>query len=113
MRQGVSYPIQIENGTLKLSSGDRLNTEAIFSVLETRPTERIERPSYGTPDFVFSPVNSVYAIPSRIEASLVDQIAEIKKFFVNGDVIEGDLINISIQYQSDEKLQELKLQIEV
>jgi phage baseplate assembly protein W len=113
MRQGLKYPITAKDGKLVLSSGDRLNTEAIFSVLETRPTERVERPSYGTPDFVFASVANVNAIPSRIEASLVDQIAEISQVEVTGNVITNERLNISITYQSEEKKQELKLNIEI
>jgi hypothetical protein len=71
--RSITYPLSIENGTLKFSEGSRVGIEQIRSVLETRPTERIERPAYGTPSFVFTSLRDSYIVGARIEAALVEQ----------------------------------------
>lgn len=73
-RRGVSYPLQIVNGSLRVSEDYDLIREAIASVLETRQLERVLRPDYGTPDFVFSTVSRNGAIAERMQLSLEQQI---------------------------------------
>ena len=94
-----AYPIQLDsNGRIKLSYDTDCDRDAIFSVLETRPGERIERPTYGTPDFVFEGLTNAVAIPSRVEAALTDQISTVDSFEVTGAVQDEGILTMEISY---------------
>lgn len=85
IRRGFSYPLQVDNGGLKLSEDADLVAEAIYSVLETRIGERVWRPrSYGTPDYCFSAVSNAAFIPARMEVALQEQVTDPDEFQVIG-----------------------------
>lgn len=107
----IAYPLQIENGTLKLSRGYECDRDAIFSVLQTKVGERIERPSYGTPDYVFSAVGSVQPVLGRIEAALTDQIPALLAIDVSGSINDAGLLDMAIEYSSQEGADTLGLRI--
>ena len=46
-KRGLTYPLQIVNGRLAVSTDLALVEEQIVSVLETRPFERVMRSDYG------------------------------------------------------------------
>ena len=73
----LAYPIQIENGSLKLSKGFQIDIDSVFSVLETVPGERILEPSYGLADYLFSSIINTTLISSRVKIALIDQIANV------------------------------------
>ena len=51
--RGLSYPLQINGGGLKISSNSDRIYEQILEVLETRVGERIMRQFFGIPDLIF------------------------------------------------------------
>ncbi len=105
LKQGLSYPLAYDgNGSLKLSKDEDLVAEAIYSVLETRPGERVMRPKYGTPSFVFEAVSSIGIHSGRIEAALTDQVSDPDSFSVYGDYLEEGIIDLVVSY----RLQELE-----
>lgn len=52
--RGIAYPLQAQNGTLVLAEDTAIIRGWILSVLQTEPFERVMRPGYGTPDFLFT-----------------------------------------------------------
>jgi hypothetical protein len=100
IKQGLSYPPAYDgNGSLKLSKDEDLVADAIYSVLDTRPGERVIRQKYGTPSFVLESVSSLGIHTGRIEASLSDQVSDPDSFSVDGDYFEEGIVDIEIRYR--------------
>lgn len=98
IRRGFSYPLRIEEGSLGLSEDSDLIREAIFSVLETRWFERVMRPSYGTPDYVFESVRDTSAIAEQILQALETQIEGVSSWKVSGTIDDSGVLRIAIDY---------------
>jgi hypothetical protein len=112
MRCTFAYPIQLdEKGRIKLSYGMECDRDSIFSTIETRPGERVERPLYGTPDFVFEGLTDAISIPSRIEVALTDQISTVQKFEVAGTVFDAGILDMTIAYFVDGEPQSTALRV--
>lgn len=95
--QGFTYPLTIKNGGLSLSTDFDLIRQQIMSVLETRPFERIMRPNYGTPDFIFDAVNDVSIIVERITIALETQING-PTFAIEGAVNDDGVVTIAVNW---------------
>jgi hypothetical protein len=93
--QGLTYPLTLNNGGLQLSQDYALVGQAIMSVLETRPYERIMRPNYGTPDLVFDAGSDISLIVERIHIALETQIPDVQ-FAVTGDVGDDGDCRLSV-----------------
>lgn len=107
-----AYPIQLdEKGRIKLDYDVECDSSAIFSTIETRPGERVERPLYGTPDFVFEGLTDAVSIPSRIEAALTDQISTVQKFEVTGAVADAGILDVAIAYFVEGEAQSTALRV--
>lgn len=98
-RRGISYPLAVVDGDLSLSVDADLVVEAIYSVLETRPHERVMRIPYGTPSFAFEGISHSSVITGRLEVSLVDQVADPDSFTVSGFQLEEGLFDIEVRYR--------------
>lgn len=99
--RGLAYPLQVFNGSLKLSEDFDTIRDAIFGVLETRPRERIWRADFGCPDFVFDAVQHPQAVLSRIKVALEEQIPDVA-FEVMGNIQEDGAFNVRIEWSIDE-----------
>jgi len=108
--QSIKYPLTITNGSLVFSTNIDIIVDRIFSVLETRPHERVESPNYGTPSFIFDTVNNVTLILARIEVALLEQIPELSRLNLSGTV-SGSVITIAIEFSYQETLKTLTVQI--
>lgn len=97
-KRGLSYPIQIEDGGLKLSEDLDLIREAIYSVLETRWFERAMRPGYGTPDYIFTAVQNENLIAEQIRQALETQILGVDEWRVEGNAYDNGVLELSINY---------------
>lgn len=109
--RGLTYPLQIVNGGLKTSTDIDLLREAIYSVLETVPSERVMQYTYGTPQLVFDAISSFNVVLEIIRQALETQIPEVSRFEVLGDIDDegvgrvtinwavGELPQVPIQYQ--------------
>lgn len=51
--RGISYPLEISNGGLKVSANSDRIYEQVREIIETRIGERIMRQFFGTPDLIF------------------------------------------------------------
>jgi hypothetical protein len=76
MITGISYPIQIENGNLKLVSDEDLYQGHILSLLETRPFERVMLPGYFTPDQLFQSYDQLVPDNTKLELILTRWIPQ-------------------------------------
>ncbi|MBW4670429.1 MAG: GPW/gp25 family protein [Cyanomargarita calcarea GSE-NOS-MK-12-04C] len=99
--RGLAYPLQISNGSLKLSEDLDCIRDAIFTVLEVRPGELVMRQQFGCPDFVFDAVQHPQAVLSRIKVALEEQIPDVE-FEVTGNVEESGVFNVRIEWSIDE-----------
>lgn len=97
--RGLTYPLQISNGGLSLSTDEQLVEERIISVLETRPFERIMRADYGLPDSTFETIQPA-AIDAKISNSIVEQVGNIQDLSVKGIWTQGEegIYSVTITY---------------
>jgi hypothetical protein len=98
-KRGLTYPLQIVNGNLAVSTDLDLVREHIVSVLETRPFERVMRLDYGLPDQVFSVVQPEI-IDSKISSAIEREVTEVEDLKVMGEwyASEDGLYNVNIYY---------------
>ncbi len=99
--RGLSYPLEVVNGNLKLSEDAQLVSEHIYSVLETRPYERVMRASYGLQDNTFDVMNPI-AINAKISTAIFEEVGgEIEDLRVEGAWQKGDsgIYNVRILYK--------------
>lgn len=54
--RGLKYPLELENGGLKVVSGDELTASWIRHVITTEKFELIMRPTYGVNNELFEPL---------------------------------------------------------
>lgn len=87
--RGLSYPLQISNGSLSLSSDLNLVEEHIISVLETRKFERVMRASYGMREYIFETSKPV-AINAQIHSVVMEEVTELSYLEVTGNFEAGD-----------------------
>ncbi|MBE9178662.1 hypothetical protein IQ268_08830 [Oculatella sp. LEGE 06141] len=96
-QRGIAYPLQIENGTLKLAEDVELTRCHILSVLETEPLERIMQPQYGTPDLLFNAVPDVHLTAQTVRQALEREVSNIE-FNVTGRIGENGAAIVSIYW---------------
>ncbi|MDF5718219.1 MAG: hypothetical protein PUP93_31215 [Rhizonema sp. NSF051] len=95
----LQYPLGASQGRLLLSQESNIEKDAIFSVLETRPHERIMRPlSYGTEDYIFESITSQSLIPIRVQSALRNQIANLGSVQVTGAVSDSGVQTLDIEW---------------
>lgn len=97
--RGLTYPLQVRNGGLNLSTDAQLVEERIISVLETRPFERIMRADYGLPDGVFETMQPA-AIDARISNAISEQVGGLQDLSVKGSWALGEegVYTVTITY---------------
>lgn len=98
--RSLSYPLTLQNGTLKTSTDYDVIRERIFQILETRPLERVMQSRYGTPDFVFNTYPTVAIVVERITIALETQIEGVE-FGVSGTLNEDGTCQITIAWAID------------
>ena len=82
--RGISYPLTIENGNLKVSTDYDLLSQQIRSIVETRYFERVMRASYGIGDYVLE-ILDPGQINSAIQYSILNNVEGITALNVMGD----------------------------
>lgn len=93
--RGIAYPLQLENGTLKVATDLDLRRGHIRSVLETYKLERVMNAEYGLPHLVFSSVNRAAVVAERIRLELTRQIVDVD-FEVNGSIDDSGTMSIEV-----------------
>lgn len=100
----LRYPLAVKNGSLALSEDYNTIRDAIFSVLETRPGERVLQPRFGSPDFIFDAVGHPQAVLSRIQTALEEQIADVN-FEVTGAIDDSGAFSVRVEWEVEGNLQ--------
>jgi len=98
--RGISYPLTVEKGNLKVSTDYELITQQIRSVIETRYYERVMRADYGIGDYVLEVLNPAQ-VNSAIQYSILQNVDGLSALNVSGDwETEGDsgLYRVFIEY---------------
>lgn len=98
--RGISYPLTVENGNLKVSTDYELVTQQIRSVIETRYYERVMRADYGIGNYVLE-ILDPGQINSAIQYSILENVKGLSSLSVSGDwQTEGEdgLYRVFIQY---------------
>jgi hypothetical protein len=96
--QGIAYRLAVANGDLVLTSDVDLIRDHIFSVLETEPRERVMRPGYGTPDFLFTGVRDINLIAQFIRQCLEQEIPGVQ-FSVTGTIADDGAGQVAVNWQ--------------
>jgi len=82
--RGLTYPLTIENGNLKVSTDYATVTQQIRSVIETRYYERVMRADYGIGNYVLE-VMDPGQINSAIQYSILQNVNGLSDLMVSGD----------------------------
>ena len=99
IRSTLQYPLSASQGRLLLSQDSNIERDAIFSVLETRPHERVMRPlSYGTEDYIFQSIATNSLIPTRVQLALRNQVANLASVQVTGSVSDSGVQTLNIEW---------------
>lgn len=96
--QGLKYPLELDGkGGIKLSSNyDRIG-EAIREVLDTRIGERVYRPFFGTPEFLFEAIDE-YVLAQSLRSRLLSSLPFLSTLSVNVALREDGTANIAVLY---------------
>jgi len=87
--RGLAYPLEVVGGQLKIAEDISVIEQNIMEVLETRPTERAMRVTYGFDPKIFNTLEP-NAINARIHKAVVDEIRAISHLEVIGAVDKAD-----------------------
>jgi hypothetical protein len=87
--RGLAYPLQIENGRLKLAEDADLIEQSIVSALETRPFERVMRADYGLADNIFE-ILKPDAIDAKLSEAITEQVSGVDDLSVRGNWVNGE-----------------------
>lgn len=97
--RGLAYPLEVVNGSLRLSSDAQTVEQQIISVIETRPFERVMRADYGLPEKTFDTIEPA-AIDAKISEAITEQVGGISDISVKGSWTnsENGVYSIEILY---------------
>ena len=87
--RGLMYPLEVQDGQLRLVSDIEIVEQNIIQVLETRPTERVMRVDYGFDPKIFNTLEP-NAINARIHRAVMGQVKGVSALIVDGNVDKGD-----------------------
>lgn len=94
--QGVKYPIAYDSaGRLSLSFGVQSVAEAMQSIIETAPGERVMEPDYGAAVGVFDPVNPEI-VQFAINDSTHDHEPRIESVETRATLDQGGTARVSV-----------------
>lgn len=79
--QGLTYPLTVSNGGLKVSANADRIYQQIQEVIETRIGERIMRQFFGTPDLIFESFSE-----DMLRSTLIKQIRESLPVSIDVDI---------------------------
>jgi len=97
--RGLAYPLEVENGQLKIATDLKVVEQNIIEILETRPTERVMRVTYGFDPKIFNTLEP-NAINARIHKAVVDEVKSISHLEVAGgvDPLDGGTYQVTLKY---------------
>jgi len=104
--RGLSYPLEIKNGSLRVIEDEEIVEQQIISVIETRPFERVMRADYGLIPGTFDTITPA-AIDSKISEAISEQVGGISDLSVKGSWTnsENGEYTVEILYTVDGEFQ--------
>ena len=87
--RSLAYPLEVIDGQLKTVEDLAVVEQNIIEILETRPTERVMRTTYGWDPKIFNTLEP-NAINARIHKAVVDEVKAVSHLEVIGRVDPGD-----------------------
>ena len=89
----ISYPLEFDEvtGNLKMSVGSQVRSDNIVSLIETVIDERIMRPDYGTPLYLFEVIGNLNLVNYRIQQILDKYVPDISSK-VSSSLNNGELL---------------------
>lgn len=87
--RGLAYPLEVVNGQLKTVDDFKVVEQNIIEILETRPTERVMRATYGFDPKIFNTLEP-NAINARIHRAVTNEVKSISQLEVIGRVDPSD-----------------------
>lgn len=98
--RGIAYRLQVQDGRLVTHEDFALIRDHIISVLETEPYERVMRPLYGTPDFLFRGVSDINLIAQWVRQCLEREIPDVL-FAVQGRIADDGFGILAVKWAVD------------
>ena len=97
--RGLAYPLEIVNGQLKLAEDLDVVEQNIIEILETRPTERVMRTTYGFDPKIFN-ILEPNAINARIHRAIMEEVPAVQNLEVIGrmDTLDTGTYNVTLKY---------------
>ena len=87
--RGFSYPLEVVNGQIKIVEDLDIVTQNIIEILETRPTERVMRTTYGFDPKIFNTLEP-NVINARIHRAITEEVKAVSSLQVIGNIAKGD-----------------------
>lgn len=101
MTKGITFPLEISNGTLAVASDEDLYKGHILTWLKTEVYERVMRQKYGLEDYLFQGVSDITRIASDIKAGLEEYVPDVK-FEVEGKINDAGEAEYNIYWAYDD-----------
>lgn len=98
--RGVSFPLQVTgDGKLKTSDDLDLVRDHIFHVLYTENRERVMRPAFGLPDYIFDSLSDFSVVYSAVRSVLKTQVRGVDDFNVTGRFYAPATLQLKIEWE--------------
>lgn len=97
--RGLAYPLEIVDGQLRVAEDVSIVEQNIMEILETRPTERVMRTTYGFDPKIFNTLEP-NAINARIHRAIMEEIPAVQNLEVIGrmDTLDSGTYNVTLKY---------------
>ena len=97
--RGLAYPLEIVDGQLRVAEDVSIVEQNIMEILETRPTERVMRTTYGFDPKIFN-ILEPNAINARIHRAIMEEIPAVQNLEVIGrmDTLDSGTYNVTLKY---------------
>ena len=97
--RGLAYPLVVVDGQLKLTTDLNVVEQNIIEILETRPTERVMRATYGFDPKIFNTLEP-NAINARIHRAVIEEVKAVSHLEVTGrvDTLDTGTYNVTLKY---------------
>ena len=97
--RGLAYPLEIVDGQLRTAEDVSIVEQNIIEILETRPTERVMRTTYGWDPKIFNTLEP-NAINARIHRAIMEEIPAVQNLEVIGRMsnLDSGTYQVTLKY---------------
>lgn len=99
MLTGIRYPLEVDGvtGSIKTATDEDLIRGHILSWIETEPLERVMRPLYGTPGYIFTTQPQWGQVAALIESRLTANVPQ-STFRVAGQISDDGSARLEVYW---------------